>query len=458
MIKRFTFLWLILIVGLAIHAQKNIKINKAELTDISSSELYQNNGEKYYKKGIETFDLAFENYEKIYEGNADLQALNYKMGACCLFSSNKKEALKYFVKCSPEVADDYYLLLGMAKVYHHQYQEAESDFNRYSKTLGWYAKLNKPAFFKTAIEQRIESYKKACTNGLALANNRIEINITNLGSPINSRYHEYAAIQTPWDSLMYFTSTRPKKKLNKITAYNRCKEHILYSNYSSEDSISSVAALRGLKNGVNISLAGINANTQQLFFYQGKRKQGSLNFATIKDGASSKEKPLKGKANHKAYKETSISIASDGTVYCVMDRMGGFGKKDIWQGKLTAKNKIQRLQNLGEIINTKADEEAVYITPDGNTLFFSSKGHGGLGGYDIFKSVKNSNGIWQQPINIGNQINSPADELFFTPSVDGSRIWFSSVREGGFGGLDIYEITGEIEKLIALPDNSVEEK
>ncbi len=378
------------------------------------------------------------------------------MGACCLFSSNRKEALNYLQKCAPDVAKDYYLLLGIAKMYHHKYEEADKDFNKYHTTLGWYTKLSKPAFFKAGIERSLDRYKTSCASGLNLPEDSLSITIINLGASINSRYHEYAAMQAPWDSLMYFTTTRPKKGTEKIMSNLEQKEHIVYANQSMADSVVQIADINGLKSGVNMSVAGIDRNKQLLYFYKGKRKHGSLNYAAIKNGKA-KKKILGGSINHKAYKETCISIADDGSVYCIMNRMGGRGGKDIWYGKQTSKNKIQKLQNLGSIVNTEADEEGVYVTPDGGTLFFSSKGHAGLGGYDIFKPVKNADGTWQEPVNLGKQINSPADELFFHPSVDGSAILFSTVRDGGFGGLDIYEISGDVEKIVAIPDNSVVE-
>jgi len=78
--------------------------------------------------------------------------------------------------------------------------------------------------------------------------------------------------------------------------------------------------------------------------------------------------------------------------------------------------------------------------PDGKTLYFSSKGHRNMGGYDIFKSV-NENGKWSEPENIGYPINTPDDDVFFTMAASGIRGYYSSERIGGVGGQDIYVIT-----------------
>src|SRR5690606_27638471 len=84
----------------------------------------------------------------------------------------------------------------------------------------------------------------------------------------------------------------------------------------------------------------------------------------------------------------------------------------------------------------------VFIDYDDVTLFFSSKGRKGMGGYDVFKStfdpVKNE---WSEPVNLGYPINTPDDDIYFVTTKDGKRAYYSSVREDGMGYTDIYMIT-----------------
>ena len=79
--------------------------------------------------------------------------------------------------------------------------------------------------------------------------------------------------------------------------------------------------------------------------------------------------------------------------------------------------------------------------PDGRTIFFSSKGHSTIGGFDIFKSTKDDNGNWGKPENLGMPINTPDNDLSFVLSANGRHGYFSSTREGGKGRYDIYLIT-----------------
>jgi outer membrane protein OmpA-like peptidoglycan-associated protein len=82
----------------------------------------------------------------------------------------------------------------------------------------------------------------------------------------------------------------------------------------------------------------------------------------------------------------------------------------------------------------------VRFSKKGDTLWFSSRGHNSIGGFDIFYTVRNSAGAWDSVRNCGYPVNTPWDEMFYQPSpVDDSVFYFASNRSGGMGGLDIYE-------------------
>ena len=95
-------------------------------------------------------------------------------------------------------------------------------------------------------------------------------------------------------------------------------------------------------------------------------------------------------------------------------------------------------ENLGPVVNTKGTEMAPFIHPDGKTLYFSSDTHTGMGGYDLFVSRRNEKGEWSEPVNLGYPINTPGDEINFIVAADGHTALISSIREGGYGGYDIY--------------------
>lgn len=134
------------------------------------------------------------------------------------------------------------------------------------------------------------------------------------------------------------------------------------------------------------------------------------------------------------------SLTQDGRVlYFSSERHGGFGGSDIWTSKRLANGQWSIPENIGQTINTSGDEKTPYISPDGNTLYFSSDSHGGFGDFDLFQSKK-VNGNWTQPLNLGKPYNSRHDELFYSATPTGDTAVFSSNRTGSIGGLDIYMV------------------
>ena len=117
------------------------------------------------------------------------------------------------------------------------------------------------------------------------------------------------------------------------------------------------------------------------------------------------------------------------------------GGTDIFVSRKNEKAKWGKPENAGPVINTPYDEEAVFLHPNGKTLFFSSKGHNSIGGFDIFMTTMMDDGGWSIPQNIGFPINSAGDDLFYSTYNDSTSAFFSSMREDSYGFMDIYEIT-----------------
>ncbi|MCX6270868.1 MAG: OmpA family protein, partial [Bacteroidetes bacterium] len=137
--------------------------------------------------------------------------------------------------------------------------------------------------------------------------------------------------------------------------------------------------------------------------------------------------------------ESQPSISSDGkTLYFASLRNGGFGNSDIWKSVRQPDGSWSIPVNLGENINTATFEMNPYIHPDGRTLYFSSMGHMGMGGYDLFYSRLDSSGNWSKPVNLGFPINTYADEINLIVNARGNLAYFSSDKLGGFGKNDIY--------------------
>jgi outer membrane protein OmpA-like peptidoglycan-associated protein len=132
-------------------------------------------------------------------------------------------------------------------------------------------------------------------------------------------------------------------------------------------------------------------------------------------------------------------ISSDGKkLYFTSKRAGGKGGSDIWMSVRLGSGKWSKAINLGDSINSPGDEMAPVIHADGKTLYFSSNGWQGLGGYDLFISKQDEAGRWEKAENLGYPINTNAEEINIFLSIDGQTGWISSNRKGGQGGFDIY--------------------
>jgi outer membrane protein OmpA-like peptidoglycan-associated protein len=140
--------------------------------------------------------------------------------------------------------------------------------------------------------------------------------------------------------------------------------------------------------------------------------------------------------------ETQPSFSSDGkTLYFVRGKVykdHSIHNPDIYTSTLNANGEFQTPVRLSDKINTPGKEESVFIHPDNMTLYFSSDGHVGMGGLDIFMSKRQPDGEWGDPVNLGYPINTYGDENSLLADPNGMLAYMASDRRGGFGGLDLY--------------------
>ncbi len=141
-----------------------------------------------------------------------------------------------------------------------------------------------------------------------------------------------------------------------------------------------------------------------------------------------------------AYWDSQPCISADGsTLYFSSDRAGGLGGKDIWVCVRKKDGTWGTPVNAGERVNTTFDEITPWISPDNQTLFFSSNGHPGIGGLDVFAvSIKATEG--ERVVNLGTPINSSSNEIGFSLSASGQEAFVASDRSGGLGGYDLYSV------------------
>ena len=140
--------------------------------------------------------------------------------------------------------------------------------------------------------------------------------------------------------------------------------------------------------------------------------------------------------------EISASISPDGkTLYFTSNRPGGYGGMDIYRAVKLPNGEWSQAYNLGKNINTQFDEDFPTISKDGKTLYFSSKGHTSMGGYDIFKTMwSDSTNGWVNLKNVGYPINTSDDNMNLCMEDQGRYGYISALRKEGMGDLDIYRV------------------
>ena len=160
-------------------------------------------------------------------------------------------------------------------------------------------------------------------------------------------------------------------------------------------------------------------------------------YIAIKDGDLWRA-PMNLKPVNSSRYETAPSFSSDGKTLYFVRGINAEKGNNIWKAEFNIETQRWFAASPIEEINTRGEEQAPFIHPDGRTLYFTSDGHPGLGGRDIFYSRKQPNGKWGKPVNMGYPINSKNDENGIFVSAGGKLAYVSSAKEGGYGSLDLY--------------------
>lgn len=405
-------------------------------------------GDKIFSMGPTYYKDAKSYYEKAQEFNPNNSTNNYRLGACYLNSVDKFKALPYLQKAeslNPNVDRELQYYLGQAYHFNLEFDNAIAAYSKYRGKIQSDASLAKDPYFDMQgtlleLEMRINQAYQA----KELIKNPIRVFIDNLGDEINSPYNDYGAVISADESVIVFTARRPISTGGKIDP--GLNEHFEDIYIAYKDAQGRWMRAENVGKPVNSddhdANCGIAADGQRFIIYTGKSGNGDLFESVLAGDIWSKPESF-GKRVNTDYHEPSACYSPDGRVlYFVSDKPGGQGQHDIYTSRLDEKGNWGEPLNIGPEINTKYNEEAVYMHPDGKTLYFSSEGHTSMGGYDIFKSVfDEKTGKWGKPGNIGYPVNTPDDDVFFVISADGKRGYYTSEMKDSRGGRDLYMIT-----------------
>jgi hypothetical protein len=263
---------------------------------------------------------------------------------------------------------------------------------------------------------------------------------------ISSDADEYLPIITPDNETAYFTRSTfiENKFTGGIAEEKKRQERFISADNTGGNSFAKGTPMPApFNSNNNEGGASLSANNKYMFFTICKDEGGDgLNcdlWYTIQNNGGWEPIKNAGPAiNGKDTWDSQPSLSSDGrTLYYASNRAGGMGGIDIWKSEKDAKGNWKQPENLGPKINTSGNEKSPFFHSDGQTLYFSSSGHLGYGGYDIYLSKLSSDTGWAVPKNIGYPINSEKDDLGFFVSTDGKYGYFASDKLKGNGGWDV---------------------
>tara|TARA_R110001592_G_scaffold346229_2_gene638700 strand:+ start:808 stop:2790 length:1983 start_codon:yes stop_codon:yes gene_type:complete len=396
-------------------------------------------GDAFYFSYI--YSKALDKYLDANKFNPNNAELNAKIGDCYLNTGKYKKAQKHLeksIELDKEIDSYFIYKLGQTYQLNNKFDTAMK-FYKTAQTKA--SKLNPNAL------DDISKKTKECEYGKTLITAPVKVVITNVGNLINSADHEYVPVITADESEMFFTSRR-----NNTTGGKRdyliddYYEDIYYSKKENDTWSEAVNIGSPINSEYHDATVGLSIDGQKLFIYRDNAKGDGNILVTERTGNNwSEPEELPSPINSK-HQETSACFSYTGkTIYFVSDRPGGFGGKDIYKSDIDEKGKWGNAQNLGATINTDSDEDAIFLHADGKTLYFSSKGHQTMGGYDIFKSVFEKN-KWSTPVNLGYPINSADDDVCFVLAANGKYGYYTSEKAEGYGKKDIYKVTFEIKE------------
>ena len=286
-----------------------------------------------------------------------------------------------------------------------------------------------------------ENNLKNCDFAIRCVANPVPFNPENLGDSVNSRFDEYINAITSDEQWLYFTRKNPRNSLT-LDQNQEYEEDFYVSGRVDSAWREAVSLGAPINSHGNEGALNISPDGKYLFFAACNRDDGygSCDIYWAKRSGERWTQPENlGPVVNSAQWDSQPSFSSDGkTLYFASKRAGGKGSSDIWKTELQPDGQWSAPVNLGDSVNSRSEEMAPFIHPDDQTLYFSSKGHPGLGGFDLFYSRKSMIGEWTRPVNLGYPINTHSDEITLIVNAKGTVAYISSDKLGGMGRQDVY--------------------
>jgi flagellar motor protein MotB len=418
--------------------------------DPELSKIYMDQADQVYAEAKDAIEIAKDIYIQASEADTMNVRANYMAGILYLETVNRDYSTKYFERVKrldPNYRFNINYLLGRGYQYGLEFEKALDYFLAYKEKLSSdrsYRGRDKTSVYE--VNDRIEE----CQNAKEIIGMPSSYTIENVSENVNSTWPDYAPVLNDDETVMIFTSRRQEENTNE----NVDKDNFYFEDiYISKREGVTWSKAENIGKNINTlyhdSNLFLTSDGKTLYIYSDEGN-GDIFFSTENENDKwGTPKPIEGRINSQGFAEQSIWVSDDNDfMMFASNRPGGYGGFDIY-GCYIEDGQWKRPFNMGPIINTKQDEDGPYMAKDGITVYFSSKGHKGFGGFDVFTTKFNDESEnWEKPENLGYPVNTVDDEVYFHPTADGKRGYLASVREEGLGFTDIYMVThvGDLEK------------
>jgi outer membrane protein OmpA-like peptidoglycan-associated protein/Tol biopolymer transport system component len=400
--------------------------------------------EKAYENALNAFDQRNYNMALSFVGEALERDKNFIEAYLLRFEiyaeqgqiEDAEVALESAVTINPDFFPNAWFFLGALEMKQGKYKEARTHFERFKE----YANINPEMVEKANFELA------NCEFAIKAMKNPVPFEPINMGPGVNTDAPEYYPGVSADNQMLIFT------RLDKDPNSFQGKNENLYVSRNLEGAWLPGVRIGEVNTEYNEGAPTISADGRTMVFtacelmdeYGGGRTGfGSCDLFISRKVGNEWGTPVNvGEPVNTAAWETQPSLSADGKVlYFVRGKPtpGGVQNQDIYYSLQRNNGEWAKPRPVSDKINTPGREESVMIHPDGKTLYFSSNGHVGMGGLDLYMSQKDETGIWSTPVNLGYPINTFNEENSLLVAASGEIAYFASDRDGGFGNLDLYK-------------------
>ncbi|MBK7628494.1 MAG: PD40 domain-containing protein [Bacteroidales bacterium] len=405
-------------------------------TDLISQAITINKEDFYYAESrllFEDYKEALPPYQRLLKSYPDNSNYKYRIGQCYINTPGEKEkAISYLEEAvkniNPKYKEGKFKETGAPYDAYYYLANAYRINNQLNKAIETY-KLFKKNLDPEVYDSNIVNLQiQSCLNAQELMSMQLFIKESNLGDMINEGRSEFNPVVSDNEDLMVFS--RSEAFFDAI--YYTTKVNGRWTGPVNMNEI--------LKVDRDMFPTSISSDGKTLYLYSSADYDGIIYTSTIENGTWTPIVKLNENINTK-YWESHATVSHDNKkLYFTSNRKGGYEGLDIYVSERDSTGDWGPAKNLGPVINTPYNEESPFLSKDDKTLFFSSRGHFNMGGYDIFYSTLLPNGEWSVPLNVGFPLNSTDDDVFFKPMNEGYEGYFAKEQAGGFGQQDIYRI------------------